>query len=570
MTSQPVASCQHPALLVYSDSEALQAIATAQIQTQWRNLAAKCPWATSLQSPEFATTWYECYGELYRPLILVRYSSGEEMDGLIALAVERTTGKLTTAGSHQAEYQVWLALPGQQTFVVECLEKLRQLGFSSLSFTYLPPGTPLDWLKNGWSDASTLRAVQRPLLTVDNIEAVRESLAKKKNRRRLEKLQENGPLSFLELRTPQELDGYYDDIIDFYDFRMGAVNGTCPFREDLRKRPFYRALMAQGLLHVTVMKIGEKLVASHIGLRNQTEVVLGIVGHSPFEAIHSPGKLHILQLGSLLHDEGFTNLDLTPGGDSYKEDRATRYDEAHELTVFLDKGALARHRRSVRVQALEKKVASVLRLSKQGLSRLRSFLQNPIRGLASLLRSARRWMWSSEETRFYRAEANAAGSADSEIRRDHLRDLLCYEPAGRDSRSKQEFLSDSLAAVESGVQFYSIVRNNMIVSCAWVTNVATKAPINKALRSHEYPPRSAVIYDFYVQAHADRQVLALLQKIVKDATAEGAEAVFLTIPAEDRAARQAAEEAGFKYQDSVVRSVRFGSVKTKLVVRANS
>ena len=192
------------------------------------------------------------------------------MDGLIALAVERTTGKLTTAGSHQAEYQVWLALPGQQTFVVECLEKLRQLGFSSLSFTYLPPGTPLDWLKNGWSDASTLRAVQRPLLTVDNIEAVRESLAKKKNRRRLEKLQENGPLSFLELRTPQELDGYYDDIIDFYDFRMGAVNGTCPFREDPRKGAFYRALMAQGLLHVTVMKIGEKLVASHIGLRNQT------------------------------------------------------------------------------------------------------------------------------------------------------------------------------------------------------------------------------------------------------------------------------------------------------------
>ena len=179
-------------------------------------------------------------------------------------------------------------------------------------------------------------------------------------------------------------------------------------------------------------------------------------------------------------------------------------------------------------------------------------------------------MWSSEETRFYRAEANAAESPDSGIQRDSLRDLLCYEPAGRDSRSKQEFLSESLAAIESGVHCYSIVRNNMIVSCAWVTNVATKAPINKALRSHEYPPRSAVIYDFYVQAHADRQVSALLQKIVKDATAEGAEAVFVAIPAEDRAARQAAEEAGFKYQDSVVRSVRFGSVKTKLVVRANS
>ncbi len=570
MTSQPVASCQNPALLVYSDSEALQAITAPRFQTQWRELAAKCPWATSLQSPEFACTWYECYRELYRPLILVRYVPGGEMDGLMMLAVERTTGKLTAAGAHQAEYQVWLALPGEQTFVVECLEKLRQLGFSSLSFTYLPPGTPLDWLKNEWSNASTLRAVQRPLLTVDNIEAVRESLAKKKNRRRLEKLQESGPLSFLELRTAQELDNYYDDIIDFYDFRMGAVNGTCPFREDPRKGAFYRALMAQGLLHVTVMKIGEKLVASHIGLRNNKEVVLGIVGHSPFEAIHSPGKLHILQLGSLLHDEGFTNLDLTPGGDSYKEDRATRYDDAYELTVFLDQGAVARHRRSVRVQALEKKVASVLRLSKQGLSRLRSFLRNPIRGLASLLRSARKWIWSSEETRFYRAETNATESADSEIRRDHLRDLLCYQPAGRDSRSKQEFLSESLSAIESGVPCYSLVRNNMLVSCAWVAIVTSKAAFTEALRSHEYPPRSAVIYDFYVQAHADRQVSGLLQTTVKDATAEGAEAVFLAIAAEDHAARQAAEEAGFKYQDSVVRSVRFGSVNTRLVVRANS
>lgn len=570
MTSQPVASCQNPALLVYSDSEAQQTISSPQFQTRWRDLATKCPWTTSLQSPEFAGTWYECYRELYRPLILARYVPSGEMDGLMALAVERASGKLTVAGSHQAEYQVWLALPGEQTFVVGCLEKLRQLGFSSLTFTYLPPGTPLDCLNNEWASRSTLRSVQRPLLTVDNIEAVRESLAKKKNRRRLEKLQENGPLSFLELRTAQELDTYYDDIIDFYDFRMGAVNGTCPFREDPRKRAFYRTLMAQNLLHVTVMKIGDKLIASHIGLRNTSEVVLGIVGHSPFEAAHSPGKLHILQLGLLLHDEGFTNLDLTPGGDPYKEGRATRYDQAHELTVFLDKAALARHRRTMRVQALEKKVASVLRLNKQGLSSWRSFLRNPIRGLAALLRSARKWIGSSEETRFYRAEANVGGGADAEVHCDSLKDLLRYEPPDQNSRSRQEFLSRSLAAIESGVHIYSVMRNNMLVNCARVATPTSKAALTEALRSHEYPPRSALIYDFHAQPRLGRQDSALLQRIVKDATAEEAEAVFLAIPAEDRAARQAAEEAGFKYQDSVVRSVRFGSVKTKLVVRPNS
>lgn len=571
MTSQPVASYQNAALLVHSDSQALQAVASPQFQTQWRDLASKCPWATTLQSPEFASTWYECYEELYRPLILVRYNTAGEVDGLMALAVERAGGKLTLAGGHQAEYQVWLALPGEQTFVTQCLEKLRQLGFSSLSFTYLPPGTPLDWQKSQWASQSTLRPVQRPLLTVDNIDAVRESLTKKKNRRRLEKLQESGPLSFLELRAPQELDTYYDDIIDFYDFRMGAVNGTCPFREDPRKRAFYRALMTRGLLHVTVTKIGEQVVASHIGLRNRNEVVLGIVGHSPFQAIHSPGKLHILHLGMTLHDEGFANLDLTPGGDAYKEDRATRYDEAHELTVFLDKGALARHRRSMRVQAIEKKVAGILRLNKQGASTLRALLRNPIGELASLLSSARKWIWSSEETRFYRAGANTAGSADSETRRDHLRDLLCYQPPDQNSGSRQEFLSKSLAAIESGVRVYSRIRNDGSVNCAWVAAATSNAPLGEVLRSHEYPPRSAVIYDFYANASASQQGddSGVLRRIVNDATTEGAEVVFLAIPAEDQAARQAASAAGFKYQDSVVRSMRFGAVNTKLLVRAN-
>jgi len=111
------------------------------------------------------------------------------------------------------------------------------------------------------------------------------------NRRRLEKLQADGPLSFVELQTPEELDTYYDEIIDFYDFRTGAIHGQCPFRDDPRKRAFFRALMAQGgLLHVCVMKVGEQLVSAHIGIRNKTEMMAVLVGHSPFLAVYSPAN----------------------------------------------------------------------------------------------------------------------------------------------------------------------------------------------------------------------------------------------------------------------------------------
>ena len=61
-------------------------------------------------------------------------------------------------------------------------------------------------------------------------------------------------------------------------------------------------------MHVTVFKAGDRLLGAHIGVRNKDEVMLGVVAHSPFLAEHSPGKLHILQLGLMLHNQGFCPL----------------------------------------------------------------------------------------------------------------------------------------------------------------------------------------------------------------------------------------------------------------------
>ena len=569
MTSQPVASCQAATLLVYSGSEALQVIASPQFQSEWRTLAGRCPWGTALQTPEFACTWYQCYEELYRPLVLVRYAISGEMDGLMALATERASGKLSFAGTHQAEYSVWLALPGEQTFIAEALERLQELGFSSLSFTYLPPGTPLEWLKAGWMRRSTIRAVSRPLLTVENAGPVRDSLNKKKNRRRLEKLQADGPLSFLELHTPDELDAYFDEIIDFYDFRAGAIHGSCPFRDDPRKRAFYRALMAQaGLLHVTVMTIGRQLVAAHIGIRNKSDVILGIVAHSPFLAIHSPGKLHILQLGLLLHQEGFSSLDLTPGGDAYKEDRATRCDEAHVLTIFLNSKAWALHSTTSSIRSVVKKLVGIFHLNKEKLSRWRSSVDNPIRSLLSLFRSIKDQIWSSTEVRFYRAGANIVeGSCEGEVRHNNLRDLLCYQSIGKNCRSRQDFLSDALAKVESGIHFYSIMSGDVLVSYAWLAPRTGESFIPELERAYEYPPNSSLVQ--YLCTHPSYRGQGFgshtLKRILNDAAAaEGVEFVYIAIPADNRAAQRAIEKAGFKYRDSIVRKIRFGTASVRV------
>src|SRR4051794_10851339 len=206
MTTQP-ATGHATSVRAFSLYEAARLLESPEFLSQWRALWRECPWSTALQTPEFACTWYRIYAERYSPLLLMRSNSAGRLDGLLLLAVETKSGALTFAGAHQSEYNVWLSLPGDNSFITEALEQLTALGFASLTFRYLPPGAPLDWLEtSSWKQRSELSAIRRPLLTVSNPEAMTESLTKKKNRRRMEKLLDGQPGEFLELKTPEELD----------------------------------------------------------------------------------------------------------------------------------------------------------------------------------------------------------------------------------------------------------------------------------------------------------------------------------------------------------------------------
>ena len=571
MTTQP-ATCQSTAIEVYSQSDADGLLASTDFQAQWRSLARDCPWSTALQSPEFACTWYRIYSGRYTPLILARHDGGSRLNGLLLLAVERTTGRLTFAGSHQSEYNVWLALPGDATFIAEALRRLSELGFPAITFTYLPPATPLDWLDGEWKERATLRAVRRPLLTVSTPDAITESITKKKNRRRMEKLQAGQSLEFFELQTPEQLDEYYDEIINYCDLRQGAAHGSCPFRDDPQKRVFYRALMTHpGLLHVTVFKSGNRLLAAHIGVRNKQEVMLGIVAHSPFLAEHSPGKLHVLQLGLMLHEQGFSALDLTPGGDAYKDDRATSYDEAHVLTVFLSDKALRSHRVSAAGRSAAKSIARILHLDREHMARLRSIakkaLSHPFRAVRSLFRLLGRRLWSSTEMRLYRARAEDIDKlAPKNFQRDSIRDLLCYE-AGAEGRPRQSFLSDVMARLASGIHPYSMVRDNILVHYGWLTERSKQSFMTEVQHPYQYPPNSAVMWDFYTHPAYRGQGLysQSLRQIMSDAAGiPGTEFVYIAVLADNRASRKVIEKSGFTYHESIFRTVRFGKANYRI------
>lgn len=135
--TQPAEACQLGKPLVYADPEGAQIVKSPEFQSEWKLLTNRGPWSTAFQTPEFACTWYLCYEEIYRPWLLVRYAARGEMEGLLAFGVDKTAGESSCAGAQQAEYRVWLEMSGGNDFVTEAPQRLRQLEFRRLDFTYL-------------------------------------------------------------------------------------------------------------------------------------------------------------------------------------------------------------------------------------------------------------------------------------------------------------------------------------------------------------------------------------------------------------------------------------------------
>lgn len=553
---------------VYQDVAAERLIGSPEFQSQWRSLFEKCPWGTCFQASAFVCTWYRCYREIYQPLLLLRFAADGHLDGLLTLAVERTTGDVTFAGAHHAEYCVWLALPGEQTFIVDALERLRRLGVVRLCFAYLPPQSPMNWLQGQWAQSAVVRRERKPVMDIGNGLDARESLRKKSNKSRMNRLERIGAIEFLQVTSPEGLDRDYDDIISFTDFRQGALHNSFPFAHDPRKRPFFLELMRScGLMHVTVMRAGSSLASAHIGFRNRDDVTLGLICYSPFLSEHSPGKLHILQLALLLNDQGISCLDLTPGGDSYKDRFATRYEDVGSMTIFFDAKALARQKVVMKSRSYAKRAALALGFDRGDAARYQSLLRkatsNPLRTARSIVRMLKRRMWGTTEMRFYRLRASEISQEDGDpmIIRDSLSDLLCYEPAEASQASSQQFLLAAMKRIEAGAHVYTHVQDGRLVHYGWLTPRESKSFITEVGYGYEYPPNTSVMWDFYTLPTCRGQGLysRSLQRILSDVAANaGAEFVYIAVLANNWPSRRAIEKTGFKYHDSIVRKTRFG------------
>jgi glycosyltransferase involved in cell wall biosynthesis/CelD/BcsL family acetyltransferase involved in cellulose biosynthesis len=556
---------------------------------EWSKLLAACPWATSFQGHPYVNTWYRSYDGKFEPLLLTRRSADGELQGLLTLAVSVRDGSVIAAGGIQAEYHTWLSTPelGSE-FPLQALRALRRaIPGAKLTLHYLASGTPTAWLASREARRYCLiRPHSRPLMRLGDGSENAKSLKKTTNKRKLKQLEKLGPLTFRRVTDPKEFESRFEELVRLYDFRHGAVQGSPPFYSYNGRKEFHLAMtQVPGLLHFTVMEVGGRLAAAHFGVPSGGELQLGMIVHDPFLAKQSPGKFIMLFLAKMLHEEGFNRMDLTPGGDAYKERFANDHDTVHTLTMLPTPGAWTRTLASWRVKAATKSLLARFGYTpfdfKLFVGRLR---EHPVRVARSLVRQARDWLGAREETVVYRHEPSRGGAADSvavattstsppdAIRVDAIDDLLKYIENGA-GETRRAFLSDALARIEAGQHVYTLVEGDRLRAHAWVCEGAAADSLTEELPGFIVPSDGVVILNARdVLGTGDTKAVqglftAILQKY---ASAQSRGELFLAAHTASLAARLA-DANGFTRHGSVTRMVRFGagSVDSSFIVPAN-
>jgi CelD/BcsL family acetyltransferase involved in cellulose biosynthesis len=446
-------------------------------QRGWDELYEACPWGTVFQSRGFVACWYRTYRHDYLP-VLLRGGGEGRLTGLLALALPLGGGgRLVGAGHFEAEYQCWLTAEAEgESFITAALAALQErLPGHALHLRFLPPGAPLAWATADphWRAQCVLEPARRPLMDMADPQLPKLLKLSGQNKSKLNRLRRLGEVRLERVTDAAAFSAMLGELAVQYDFRQGALFNKNRFREDPLKAVFLQELFRLGLLHATVLKVNEEVIAAMVAVSGQNWVHLqGLNIHSPLYARHSPGILHFFMLGKMLADEGAAVFDLTPGGDPYKERFATRHDVVHTLTIAANPSI--RRKKQIRkiiqaylTQAGMRPMSVELGIKRKIYTIRKALLSAKEIGLIKTLSDQVKATWYAKFPKAYLIKLPQDPKTQTTIRKDSLTDLLDFKSKGT-SLTRWDFLEDAMRRLEAGEHSFTLARGGRLLACAWL------------------------------------------------------------------------------------------------------
>jgi hypothetical protein len=466
---------------VLSDGKAKELISSKDFQNNWDQLYTKCPWSTAFQKRQFVTTWYKAFENEVTPIIAYSFDCFGKMNGLLTLATKGNIKFLNKririfgAGLFESEYQDWLTTPeNKDQFIIEAFATLLKIFpkcdvvlrfISEKSFSkklsedsFLKP-------------KMVFQSFRRPLMLSCSPEIDQILKLQRKFKNKYRKLNQLGTVRFVKVDDFKVFKSSFGTLMAQFDFRQGAMFNKNQFLDNPAKKNFFYELFQQGLLHVTLLKVDDEIIASMVGIYDKNWLHLqGVNTHSPTHGKYSPGILHFYLLGDLIRKENRI-FDLTPGLDEYKERWATDHDWVYTLTLtqnrkFYIKRFLKKFIHKSLIKLGYKPMKVELMLKKQ------VYLFKKKRKFGRLNK-----LWKKEALISKRLQLPLKKAFDQlPIEENNLVDLLKYEET-KGNLSRWEFMETVMKEMGNKKTIFSYSKNGKMLSMiSFGNNVGPKSP----------------------------------------------------------------------------------------------
>ncbi|MCS4436616.1 GNAT family N-acetyltransferase [Aquiflexum gelatinilyticum] len=507
--------------MIFKESGAVALFNSPLFLSAWDDLWHNCPWATVFQHQDFVINWFKLYPS-YSPIVVTDWD-GQKLSGVLVVTF-KDKKEITAAGFDQAEYQTWISYPASgNDFIQTSILALRnEFPKVTLHFKYLPSHTPLAWLK----DFQILKGryfrkeYEQPLMFL-NKEQLEAELKKKNRKEKINRLKRIGDLQFVELSKVSEFEMVIDEMILQNDFRKGALYGKMVFQEEFQRREFLLKMFELGHLHVSLLKLDEKVIASNAGFIGEDVIHLqGINSHSPFFSKYSPGILLFLMLGVQLSEKGKKYFDLTPGGiDGYKSMLSNFKEEVHELWIS--------NRKFIFSMIFREKVKNwVLAISEKSgfFSAAVSTYRDKIKGrrtsnnLNGLNLNSPRKLDDKNSKRdkinfnlISISLATEAGIDSLSIKRNQISDLFLFGVEER-KLDKRNLFSDSLKKIEMGYDLITVVQDEKLKAVLWLMKLQGKNHLENS-ESRSTFDALGLFFSFYEKSCLNEILFSIKQNI---------------------------------------------------------
>lgn len=520
-------------------SKALGLIEDKKFLEEWLNLADHTPGFSTLQEPDFVQCWYKHYADLFQPVLGFSRDEKAKLRAFVPLALHKSEGYLTHAGSVYAEYHGWLARPEDTTeFFSKLLPQLKaEFPLKKWEWQWIPPHVSFEPLLGInlkelgiYMDFECQETPEWNLLDEAKLTKTWKSSSLKSKIRRLKK---RGVYKFEVIEDPQRLYDVLQLAQHQCDFRKEAVNNVRPFADDPRNIGFSKAIMeGSSGLHNSALWLDDQLLAFHSGTTDGERLCLGMISFDPTEFKSSPGTILLAELARHLSENGYKTFDITPGKDGYKNRYANHHTPLRKPMVYFSrssylKAQLTKHIKGMVETLLERYFPKIIgvphlkRIAQDHLSRIKELR------LSSLISFIGSRFFRKMVFRIYRIKNLSVelGRNFSEIvNKQSYQDLMLYDDKFP-HLSRRSLLIEAMDKFKSQDKLYSISENGQLLSYAWMKQTKEDSTI---FETH-IPAGAFIFQDFYIKEGKTGQdsFAKLISSMLDDAHKEEDKQIYL-------------------------------------------